>query len=237
MIEINKKLINKLLILIIYQLMEKRLTANKLYKSVKTWSDLINTNIDFMNGKINKTFYHNGPLNKETHNNSIFEPCIELNKLQLLTHNSQPYIYDIDKDENCDVHQKSYIAFYSESHIGKQLYEALIKDERVFVSYENYDLQTFDDNFNCDKYNLTRKRITSERINLYKTHRPKEVDGYYHITNWWRDNLSEYNIYLPYVRKYPIIEYMLSNCCNFMVVCKGDESAPVIVLEIMKSLI
>ena len=62
-----------------------------------------------------------------------------------------------------------------------------------------------------------------------------EVDGFFHYLNWWRPYL-----YKPYhmahlVKEYPIMHEMLSKCCNIIVVCKNDESAPKIVLETMKS--
>jgi hypothetical protein len=58
--------------------MTTQLTCNDLYKSVKTWSDLIDTNVAFMNGEIKTTFYQLGPLDPETYNRKIFQPCIEL---------------------------------------------------------------------------------------------------------------------------------------------------------------
>ena len=219
------------------------LTCNDLYKEVKNWSDMINTNIDFMNGKIDRTFYHGGPLDDETldkRNKGLFlNQCIELNKLQLFTYCSQPYRYYEDEEDEtiCDYHQKSYVYFLCEPHIGPKLYKELLKDERVFISYENYTLKTMTDNFDTDLYVVTRQRITPNRIIFYEKYKKIEVDGYYHHSHWYRDYLNTSNRMECHVKKFPIMHEMLSNCCNIVVVCKNDESAPEIVLDIMKKII
>jgi len=61
-----------------------------MYSKVKNWQDLCNTNLDFLQGKQNETFYHLGPINEET--NTILNELIQLNSNGFFTTNSQPYV-------------------------------------------------------------------------------------------------------------------------------------------------
>lgn len=48
-----------------------------MYSKVKTWQDLCDTNIDFLQGKQDETFYHLSPTNEET--DTILNKPIQLN--------------------------------------------------------------------------------------------------------------------------------------------------------------
>ena len=51
---------------------------------------MCDTNIDFLQGKQNETFYHSAPINEET--NLILDKLIHLNYNGFFTNDSQPYI-------------------------------------------------------------------------------------------------------------------------------------------------
>lgn len=62
----------------IYLDTEESKKVNKIYDDVKTFKDLINTNLMFLNGEIQFTWYHNGPI-VDDHQNAIPD-LIKLNK-------------------------------------------------------------------------------------------------------------------------------------------------------------
>jgi hypothetical protein len=228
------------------------------YKSVNNWNDLIQSNLLFMNGSeiMPQTFYYLGPLDDETtQNDTFFGELIELNKKGLFTFSSQPY-------NNCKItyddyhhYQNSYVEFYVElSEIGEKLYNELVKNNHIYVSYINYDKAILLDNFPDETFNLTRQKASGMVKKFYDELEEKEgivckpwTDGYYYHTNWNRKIMQTLNNYLfqsSSLTEAPKIINMLEKSCKFFVASNGEydgehngDSAPGIVLEIIKKIL
>jgi hypothetical protein len=123
-----------------------------MYAEVKTWDDLCKTNLDFIDEKINKTFYSDNKLDAETVNTSRFlNDIIELNKKGIFTYASQP------GNLSLTIKQKSYIKFACEYNVGMELVMKLLVDNDIYFMYQYYsDYEPiYFDNFPQKKYNLT----------------------------------------------------------------------------------
>jgi hypothetical protein len=219
------------------------------YKSVNNWDDLIQSNLLFMNGfteLMDETFYFGSKLHDETiDNDGFFDELINLNKNSLLTVNSQPFVDDVRIDIDYHLYQHSYVEFYVElSYNSDKLYNELIKDNRIYVGYINYDKGKLRDNLPTDSFNLTKQKASLEMKNFYDKYgvengfviKPR-TDGYYHHTNWIRKYQTLDCVFnnSSKLSSAPMVKNILNKSCKFFVVCAGNDSAPNIVLEIIKN--
>jgi len=127
-----------------------------MYENVRTWKDLCNINVEYLEGRHPDTFYHAGPLDAET----IVCPgfladLIELNKMGIFTHNSQPGINDEFEK------QKSYLDFCCEPELAYQLLPRLLDESNmgdIHISFHCSDVvkPIYIDTFGCEQYNLTK---------------------------------------------------------------------------------
>jgi hypothetical protein len=78
------------------------------FEKSQNFADLCQANIRFLNGELDTSPYHLGPINSETY--PILDDIIELNKRGLLTTNSQPGCQIIDYLGK-DYQQNAYITF------------------------------------------------------------------------------------------------------------------------------
>lgn len=191
-----------------------------MYSKVKTWQDLINTNISFIKGEIPETFYHGGPLDEETTNNKDFyDAILEMNEKGLFTDESQPYI----KTNNSG--QQSYVSFYVQISRAETLKNLLKEDDTIFFECVDYYNNTQYDNFEQEKYNLSY-------YILNENYDEKKLCGYvknniHCRTNWWRN----INMDKDYFIKNKKINFLLDNSVHFMIVCKNDNLAPLVILK------
>ena len=121
-----------------------------MYSKVKTWKELCNTNINFLQGKQNETFYHLGSINDET--NSIVDKLIQLNSNEFFTTNSQPYVNEPDNK------QISYIEFNLPYKSAYKLLPELLLDDQIYFSFHSCSCSkpAWFDNFPSQMYNLTK---------------------------------------------------------------------------------
>jgi hypothetical protein len=141
-----------------------------MYSKVKTWQDLCDTNIDFLQGKQDETFYHLGPTNEET--DSILNELIQLNSNGFFTTNSQPYI---NKPDNKQI---SYLEFNLPYEITHKLLPELLLDNQIYFSFHSCSSSkhTWIDTFPSSRYNLTKY---------------KKDDKWYECTNWNKNSMID----------------------------------------------
>ncbi len=130
-----------------------------MYSHVSTWTDLCKTNVEFLEGKHEKTFYHCGPIDLETSQDPRFlNSLIELNNLGLFTYNSQPY-----KNPNTNIfpgiYQISYVNFHCEQTIAYKLLPLMLADNSIYFSFHSISKSRpgWIDNFPSQKFNLTKE--------------------------------------------------------------------------------
>ena len=181
---------------------------------------MIETNLLFLNGDIDETFYHGGPLNSETIENKDFlNDVIELNKQQIFTYDSQPCLFN---------KQRSYISFHCNIDLIEKLFDKLKNDKNIYFSCKTSE--TYYDNMECEKLNLSRNKRNG-KWNKY--------------TNWWKNNYIEDDCVFPsYLEsliedEYPVVCDLLENSTDCMIILKNfknDISAPNILLNYINSI-
>lgn len=121
-----------------------------MYLKVKTWQDLCDTNIDFLQGKQNETFYHGAPIDGET--NLILDKLIQLNSNGFFTNNSQPYV------NKPDYKQISYLEFNLPYEIAYKLLPELLLDNQIYFSFHSCSSYkpAWIDTFPSLRYNLKK---------------------------------------------------------------------------------
>lgn len=104
------------------------------YKEVKNYSDLLETNLMFFKGEINETFYYLAPCGKgeDQNDHAIVSTnnLIELTeKYRIFTVNGQSSYSDY-----C-TKQRSYLCFYMEENVFEKIYNKLRNDPRIWVIF------------------------------------------------------------------------------------------------------
>jgi hypothetical protein len=193
------------------------------YDEVRTWKDLIHTNLMFLEGRMFNTFYYLAPLSHETildkdfHNN-----LVELTKYNIFTHDSQPYV------KTDELKQISYLDFCCQPKIGILLIKSLLQDDRVYFSVTNYKKKKHIDNFKKNKLVLTWNKNCKQNMNSWK-----RTD---YIENGIINN--NYNIANCCSRKR--IKRMLNNSFHFFVCGTNfgiENSIPEIIKEYLSKII
>jgi hypothetical protein len=171
---------------------------------VKTYDDLLKLNIEFINGKIERTPYHWGPLH--TSSQQLIDNLVELHHYGILTVNGQESLcnyniyqpgrpnieklisgYDYDilmKDHWTSVEQRGYLCFYvniDNIELAKSLIEQLHHNDKnlIYKIIQNNKIITNMPEQD-KKFNLTRisKSLTPEtKNNLWE-----------YCTNFWRNS-------------------------------------------------
>jgi len=101
-----------------------------LYANAKNHNDLLDLNIKFLHGSLNKTIYHFGSIDSETI--PILSLLVSINEKKLLTVESQPYINEKT------LKQKPYLKLFS-SLTNVQLLMKL-EDKGYFIRvYDRYN--------------------------------------------------------------------------------------------------
>lgn len=176
-----------------------KLIHEREYSNVKSWTDLCNANVEFLEGKHLVTFYHYGPINFETSSKPDFlNDIIELNKKGFFTVNSQPH------EDSCNVMQKSYIEFYCQEEIAINLLPKLQKDTSFYYSYYQLSNSSLIDNYPNERYGLTY--YTEPIWGKYKKSDYADKEWRY-CTNW---------------NKYPLIKYLKSTF-NGHIYCENKD--------------
>jgi hypothetical protein len=117
---------------------EYKQCIHEAYTSVKTWSDLIRTNVAFLEGKQKATFYSSSEFHDNFYMENVWRienDLIRLNKnYNLFTHDYQSSMISYDS-----VIQRGYIAFVCQKN--QAFIKHLIDDDRIytFVREENTD--------------------------------------------------------------------------------------------------
>ncbi len=130
-----------------------------IYTHVSTWTDLCKTNVEFLEGKHEETFYNTRPIDSETSQDPKFlNSLIELNNFGLFTYNSQPY-----KKSNTNIfpgiYQISYVNFHCEQIIAYKLLPLMLADNSIYFSFHSISKSrpVWIDNFPSQKFNLTKE--------------------------------------------------------------------------------
>ncbi len=150
------------------------------YTRVETWMDLCKTNVEFLEGKHEETFYHYGPIDPETSQDSNFlKSLIELNNLGLFTVCSQPFLNQgkiIDCKDMKELedyypltHKISFIDFYCQQEIAYKLLPLLLSDNTIYFSFQSINKYkpAWIDNFPNSRFNFTRLIHGSTNIEEY----------------------------------------------------------------------
>ena len=194
-----------------------------MYDKVKTWADMCATNVDFLQGKYEETFYHGGSICEES--SVLLDDLIQLNSLGFFTNGSQPGLnHEILK-------QKSYVQFSCKQYVAYKLLPILLKEDNIFFSFQaKYGRKPFYiDTFPEERYNLTKDIHKKEWVLC---------------TNWNRsayifDGTIEEPILCQCARSNTRLYNFFVNKVHIFLACKEyDEtfSAPRKVLEIIENI-
>ena len=194
---------------------------NDIYDPVENWTDLIGTNIAFLNGTLNETFYHCEPLDNETTDDQYFlNDIIKLNMIGVFTFNSQPYIQN---------KQKSYISCHINRSIGDALFDKLQSNENIYFCFLNNGDDYYYDNIPQEKLNLSRTQVIQNSSNIW-----------HEYTNWKRchyfdgENILQNELEGLTINNFPKIYNLIKNTIFVMIISKSftnDISAPKILLN------
>jgi len=144
---------------------------------IKTFEDLIEYNLKFLNGEIKETFYHCGPVDEETI--PLLDNLKKINRFGFLSINGQPGLleYDIYSDyvsNYVDTEQKSWIEGYMIFGLNSIKLELFLsKNPDIYYNCCVYPLGTYNTNLPSEYYNITREREKGEKWNEY-TNIPNE---------------------------------------------------------------
>lgn len=213
-----------------------------MYNEVKNWTDLCKTNVDFLEGKYNNTFYHCAPVDYET--NSILDKLIFFNKQGLFTYGSQPYRNDSDEINIFDdidfkntrhickiqkmqfdgllvCYQKSFLECCCETDLAYKLLPKLLLCNDIYFSFHCAGKNpVWISTFPSDIYNLTTMEYYIEGPTLNKTIKS---------TNWCKDFYIENNkittSYLYGLQSTEIIKDLLLNAVDIFIVTKSFDSS------------
>ncbi len=115
------------------------------YKNVNSFNDLLNLNISFIKGEIDKTIYHLGPLDKET--DEIKKEILEINQKGLLTTQSQPGGLNF-----IGYRQRPYLKFFINKNTENfnKIKNFLLSNDLYFYRIFNIHNSETIKNFDCD---------------------------------------------------------------------------------------
>jgi hypothetical protein len=212
-------------------------TIDDMYRAVKTWDNLIDTNLLFVTGKIKETFYQYGPLNDETTEDPEFlQDIVRLNEKKIFTTGSQPFELD---------EQRSYIDVHCDATMGEKIFKRLLNNDLVHICYATST--SYFDNMHVPRLNLTRKKKDNESTESYNRLNCNYIpmtskDGkWYEPTNWWKDNyidddgqIQDWPLESIARDSFPIIADLMHDTTNMMIVAKSfteELSAPKVLLD------
>ncbi len=104
------------------------------YSNVKTYQDLLDSNIKFFNGTLKKTYYYLAPWGEgEDQNDHAIKSTNNLIKLHQLYQ-----VYTVDGQSNYSdpeygYYQRSYLGFLVEISTLSKVYEKLLNDPRIWL--------------------------------------------------------------------------------------------------------
>lgn len=185
----------------------------RIYERVKTYQDLIETNIAFLNGEIKRTPYHDGSIEEETH--KILDNLVKINKFGFFTTNSQPSLCEYRKyipklNYYIDVEQKSYISGFM---FREEFYNLLsfIENNSLQVIYNITDIKKniLISNLKDNSYNVTRDRSYKQLKDQVNTH------WRYYTSITKGIHYDEYDNF----GEYQNIQTILRNNCVFVELC------------------
>ncbi len=190
--------------------------VEELYGQVKTFDDLLDINVKFLQNKIPHTYYYLGHFGEncgETHKSRRDALILLHTKYRVYTYCGQSNI--------CQEHsiQQSYLDFLVEPTLAAKIESLLFQSELIYTSTKCH--YRYDDNFPTRKYNLTRYYNLSEKTWNYPT-------------NWWRDNdYSE-----AFCTSFANLDELLYTYHAFCIVVKDPTSkeADLILKDILDSL-
>ncbi len=149
------------------------------FLSVKTYDDLIKANVAFLEGKVEATPYHHGPVDPETA--PLLEDLIFLNKKGFLSVNGQPALIEKgvvpsqceDSEEKCEqkwylAEQKSYLEGYVKLEEVPILINFLLSKPDIFFVVVGPD-GIIGDTFPEGRYILTRDKVSKDEDKLNST--------------------------------------------------------------------
>lgn len=203
-----------------------------MYKSVKTYKDLLNVNIKFLKGEIEQTLYHLAPVNEETI--PLLDNLIRLNKLGYYTTGGQPALCEYNEQVKIEpnvvqyysMEQKPFIEGLIEKKIVKKLTKFLKEQHDMYylISYKNNKTET-NIPFGDDMYNMTREKSHVD-INMLKDEPWSE---YTNIPNIYQETETFYDEAYYHHNEYPNIVKLIDKCYHLIVV--GKEYGKDIQLE------
>jgi len=208
----------------------------KLYQSVKTYRDLLNTNLLFLQGKVDATYYHNTPILQETV--PLLTSLIKINDYGFFSTQGQPGTCTTGKsainNKQFIEEQRGYIEGYVPSQIAPALKSYLQKRKDIYFTMTLPDT-TFTHNIPENKlfrhggklkFNVTRDNWLNKDGQISK--RP------------WRlyTNTPVYGYIDNSGGEYPNVDAILSMCAMFHIMTRDYCSGSVegVLLDFFKML-
>jgi len=185
------------------------------YQSIKRFDQLLKINIDFLENKIDGTYYYAGPFG----NCKDHEP----RRPYLVNLHKKYKLYTIDGQPNLvseSLVQNSYLEFITMEKIGKELIPLLLNHPDLYTCISTRHYQK--DNFPSNKFNLTKTKKQDEEWN--------------YGTNWHRYekyHISETQTPYPNINKILKLSYLFFIVVKDPTTCKEADE---ILLDVLKSI-
>jgi len=137
-----------------------------IYKNVKTWGDIIETNINFLEGNQKITFYYSNEFHDDFYNENLWiieNDMFRLNReFHIFTHEGQSSMISHD-----NIVQRGYIAFVCQKNSA--FIDRLLEDDRIYTfAREEYTDGRSRIIHNCpDEIALTQPHGSKFKIDTY----------------------------------------------------------------------
>lgn len=180
---------------------------------IESYNDLLHMNLQFFDGKLEKTFYYDGKWGEEdgeTHLPST-PTLIKLTKNNIFTFNGQ----------SPSSLQRSYVEFFIPSEMVEKIYAYMECDSRIWVQFEWKNGQVWS---SIDEY--------VKKIALTKTKTNKVC------TEW--NNHYDFDSRIGGIYLFPTIQSILSKMAYGIVICRDygkNEKTEDILFEYIRKLI
>lgn len=171
------------------------------YRSVKSYSDLIDINIDFLLNKVPYSYYYHGPFGDCADHAPRRSYLVDLHRLfGVYSINGQSNI-----NEECYI-QHSYLDFVVKPSLATKLTSYLLSHPELYTCISTTEHQY--DNFPSEVFDLTK----------YRQHIYAEWEGY----SRWRRNIKWFGECLS---RYDNVNDILRNCVMFVIAVKSPETS------------
>lgn len=175
------------------------------YSKMKTFDELCNSNVEFLNGKYTETFYHLGPVDEETI--PLLDDLRRINKLGFFSTEGQPAKL---ADQESDEIQRSYLMGFFKNYKTTEEFIKYINDHnaRHPDKFIFFVLNIFDKKEEADRY------ITNINYDTLITEDDRKIFDEFeglNLTKWVDDGDSRFDHTNKFTNSKNVVEVLYSN--------------------------